>query len=120
MESTARCDITRIVLTTIYLWLGWVLFSWSIAPRTLLFGLIHSIVIALLTYRIFVEHDEAERRSHIPRIPVLLLYLLHLIFQMYISGFRVLRQILRGRTRGWSISEPASGATSPGWRSPIR
>lgn len=97
MESIARWNITRFILTTLYLWFGWLLFSWSIAPRTLLLGLIHSTVIALLTYRIFIEHDEVARRSHVPRIPVLLLYVLHLVFQMYIASFRVLWQILRGR-----------------------
>lgn len=97
MEPIARWNVTRIVLTTIYLWLGWLLFSWSLAPRTLLLGLVHSTVIALLTYRLFIEHDEAERRSHVPRAPLLIVYLLLLVFQMYVASFRVVWQIIRGK-----------------------
>ena len=97
MQSVTRWNLVRIAVTTVYLWVGWVLFTWSVAPRTLALGLIHSSVVALLTYPVFVEHDEAARRSHVPRLQFLAVYLLLLVFQMYVASFRVLWQIVRGR-----------------------
>jgi multicomponent Na+:H+ antiporter subunit E len=97
MRTTARWDAVRVFLTTAYLWIGWLLFTWSLAPRTLLLGAIHCAVIAVFTYAIFIEHDEAARRSHVPRVHLLIVYLVVLVFQMYVASFRVLAQIIRGK-----------------------
>ena len=97
MDREVRWTVTRIVLTTIYLFAGWLLFTWSAAPRTLALGAIQSGIVALLTYRLFIEEDEAARRSHFPRPDILIVYLVVLVFTMYVASFRVLVQILRGR-----------------------
>lgn len=97
MDRAVRWDLTRIALTTIYLFVGWMLFTWSFAPGSLLLGIVHSAAVALITYRLFIEEDEAARRSHIPRIHFLVIYVVVLVFTMYVSSFQVLWQILRGR-----------------------
>jgi multicomponent Na+:H+ antiporter subunit E len=97
MEQLTRWNLTRVILTAVYLWFGWLLFSWSVEPASLIIGAVFSAGIALLTYPVFIEHDEAERRSHVPRVRYLLLYLLLLIFQMYVASFKVLWQVVRGR-----------------------
>ena len=33
MNPALRWNVTRFGLTTAYLWLGWILFTWSLAPR---------------------------------------------------------------------------------------
>lgn len=97
MGREFRWNLTRMVLTAVYLFGGWLLFTWSLAPRSLLIGGVHSTVIALLTFRLFIEEDEAARRSHLPRPHFLLAYLLVLVFKMYVSSFQVLWNIVRGR-----------------------
>ncbi|MFP4211842.1 MAG: Na+/H+ antiporter subunit E [Alkalispirochaeta sp.] len=97
MDRAVRWDLTRVILTTIYLFVGWMLFTWSLAPVSLLLGLVHSAAVAVITFRLFIEDDEAARRSHIPRPHFLLIYVVVLIFTMYVSSFQVLWQILRGR-----------------------
>ncbi len=97
MEPGVRWNITRFALTTVYLLVGWILFTWSIEPRTVLLGLLHSTIVAFLTYSVFIEHHEVARRSHVPRLHLLLVYLAILVFQMYIASFKVLWQILRGK-----------------------
>jgi len=97
MDRVVRWNVTRIVVTSIYLFAGWLLFSWSIAPRSLILGGIQSTVVALLTYRIFIEDDEAARRSIVPGVHFIVVYLIVLVFMMYVASFRVLWQIVRGR-----------------------
>jgi multisubunit Na+/H+ antiporter MnhE subunit len=121
MEQLTRWNLTRVILTAVYLWFGWLLFSWSVEPASLIIGAVFSAGIALLTYPVFIEHDEAERRSHVPRVRYLLLYLLLLIFQMYVASFKVCgRWFAAGSTPGSFISAPACAATSPGWLSPTQ
>ncbi|MFW5684072.1 MAG: Na+/H+ antiporter subunit E [Spirochaetota bacterium] len=97
MTRDTRWNIVRAGLTTVYLMLGWMLFTWNLAPGSLVLGLAHSLIIAVITFPIFVESDEAALRSHLPRVEVLGLFLLVLVFNMYVASFKVLWQILRGR-----------------------
>lgn len=97
MNPVLRWNLTRFGLTTIYLWLGWILFTWSLASDSLLLGLLQSAIVALLMWPVFIEEDEAARRSLVPRPQFLVIYLGLLIFQMYVASFRVLWQILHGR-----------------------
>lgn len=97
MTHRARWRIARILLTTGYLLGGWLLFTWSVSPGSLLLGAVHSLIIALMTYPIFVEEDEVARRSHLPRLELLGVYVIVLVFNMYVASFKVLWQILRGR-----------------------
>lgn len=97
MDTRTRWNIVRFMLTTLYLLVGWVLFTWSVDPSSLVLGLINAALVALLTYPIFVAEDEAALRSQIPRIDILGVYLVVLIYSMYVASFRVLWQIVRGR-----------------------
>ncbi|MFP4067599.1 MAG: Na+/H+ antiporter subunit E [Spirochaetaceae bacterium] len=93
----ARWNVVRVILTTIYLMIGWVLFTWTLESRLLLAGLGFSFVVSLLTYGLFIEQEEAGRRWLIPNLPWLVVYGAVLIFQMYVASFKVLWNILRGR-----------------------
>jgi multicomponent Na+:H+ antiporter subunit E len=77
--------------------LGWLLFTWSLDMGSVLAGLGASLLVALLTYRIFIEETEAGRRSHLPRIHFFVVFLAVLIFNMYVASFQVLWQVIRGR-----------------------
>jgi multicomponent Na+:H+ antiporter subunit E len=97
MQRRTRWNIARVWLTTVYLFAGWLLFTWSLELTSVLMGLLLSAVVALLTYPIFIDDAEAERRSQLPRAHLLVVYLAVLVFNMYVASFKVLWQILRGR-----------------------
>lgn len=97
MTRLTRWNLVRMLVTAAYLFGGWILFTWSVDPGSLVLGAVHALIVALLTYPFFVEYDEAERRAHIPRVTILAVYLVVLVFQMYVASFKVLWQIVRGR-----------------------
>ncbi len=97
ISRQARWNAVRIALTTVYLMVGWVLFTWTVEPGFLLIGLGFSFIVAMLTYSLFIEQEEASRRSLVPRVHMLVVYAAVLIFEMYVASFRVLWNILRGR-----------------------
>jgi multicomponent Na+:H+ antiporter subunit E len=97
MNQQRWWNAVRFAVTTVYLMMGWLLFTWNLAAGSLLAGLVNSLIVAALTFPIFVETDEAARRSLVPRVEFLGVFLIVLVFLMYVASFRVLWQILRGR-----------------------
>jgi multicomponent Na+:H+ antiporter subunit E len=97
MDTRTRWNITRLILTTVYLLPAWLLFTWTLDPVSLGLGVVFSFVVALLTYTLFIEDREAGRRSQLPRLHMLVVYLAVLAFNMYVASFKVFWQILRGR-----------------------
>jgi multicomponent Na+:H+ antiporter subunit E len=97
MRTQARWNITRFLITMLYLFLGWLLFTWSLAPTAIALGLLNAGIISLLTFPIFIEDSEAAKRSHFPRIYLLGVYLLVLVVNMYLASFKVLWQIIQGK-----------------------
>ena len=68
MDVSRRWRITRVALTAVYLFAGWLLFTGNVAPYSLVLGVIFALVVALATYRYFIEEHEAAWRSLVPRI----------------------------------------------------
>ena len=98
MGATRRWNAIRVIITTVNLLVGWLLFTWSLLPGSLIMGLVMSLAVAILTFPIFVEEGEASRRAQLPHVYLFGLYIVVLIFQMYVSSFRVMWLIIRGRT----------------------
>ena len=96
MTPQQKWNITRIVLTTIYLFVGWLVFTGTLAPYSLMMGFCFSGLIALISYRLFIHEYEADRRALLPRADVLVVYLLVVLFKMYVASFQVLFNVLRG------------------------
>lgn len=97
MRIPDKWSVVRVILTTLYLFPGWILFSGSVEPLNLAAGGLFSILIALATFRIFIDESEAERRSLIPRLHLLIIYLLLVAFKMYVSSFQVVWKLIRRR-----------------------
>ncbi|MBN1834772.1 MAG: Na+/H+ antiporter subunit E [Spirochaetales bacterium] len=97
MEISRKWNITRVILTTVYLFAAWLLFTGSFAPYSLFLGVLFSLVVALLTYRYFIEEYEAARRSLLPRLYNLLIFLVIILWRIYAASFRVAWQVLSGR-----------------------
>ncbi len=96
MNVNIKWKIVRILLTTVYLFIGWIFFSGNFAFASLIAGLLFSFAIALLTYSLFIDKREAERRSLLPRFDVLFFYLFYVLIRMYLDSFKVLYNVIRG------------------------
>jgi formate hydrogenlyase subunit 3/multisubunit Na+/H+ antiporter MnhD subunit len=68
---------------------GWLLFTGNLAPYSLLIGVLFSLIIAFLTYSLFIHEHEADKRALLPRVYLLGIYLLLIIFKMYAASFQV-------------------------------
>ncbi len=96
MTPAQKWKIVRIVLTTIYLFAGWLVFTGTFSAYSLLMGLCFSGLIALTTYSLFIHEYEAHRRALLPRVDLLVVYAVILIYKMYVASFKVLFNVLRG------------------------
>ena len=97
MDVLRKWNLVRIFFTTLYLFGGWMLFSWSVAPFSLLMGGFFSFITALVSFRFFITDAEADRRALLPKPYLMGYYLLLLVFRLYVSSFKVLYQVFRGR-----------------------
>jgi multicomponent Na+:H+ antiporter subunit E len=97
VASPVKWAVVRIFLTTLYLFAGWLLFTSSIEPRSLLMGAAFSLLIAMATFKLFIDDNEGARRSLLPRVHMLAVYLLLLLYSVYAAGFRTAFAVLGGR-----------------------
>lgn len=97
LGTRRKWQITRITITTIYLMAGWLLFSGSVEPRSLIAGVIFSLLVALLTYDAFIDESEVSRRTLIPRLHWGLVYLLLVVYKIYVASFRMVLLVVRRR-----------------------
>ncbi len=96
MNVSTKWKLVRIALTTLYLMVGWVVFTGTIAPSSLVLGFGFCLFIALLTYSMFIDEHEAQRRSLLPRVHWLFVFILAVVYKMYIASFEVLLNVIRG------------------------
>ncbi len=96
MTPVQKWKIARIVLTTLYLFAGWFVFTGTLSPYSLLMGFCFSGLIALTTYSLFIHEYEADRRALLPRVDLLALYAVILTYNMYVASFKVLFNVLQG------------------------
>ncbi|MDT8297766.1 MAG: Na+/H+ antiporter subunit E, partial [Spirochaetaceae bacterium] len=94
MNPRTKWAIVRFLMTTVSLMGGWILFTWSVDPGSLITGLAASLLLSYITYSIFIDEEEAGRRSHLPRLHVFIVFLAVLIFNMYVASFQVLWHII--------------------------
>jgi multicomponent Na+:H+ antiporter subunit E len=96
MDALQKWKIVRILMTVLYLMGGWLLFTGTVAAFPLLLGLFFSTIIAMLTYHLFIEEQEAARRDLIPRMYLLIGYLILIMFKVYIASFRIAWKVATG------------------------
>jgi multicomponent Na+:H+ antiporter subunit E len=96
MNVFRRWKIVRIFLTALYLMGGWLLFTGTAAPAAILLGLVFSTTVALLSYHLFIEAHEAERRALIPRVYLLVGYLILIMVKVYAASFRISFKVITG------------------------
>ncbi|MDG5813769.1 Na+/H+ antiporter subunit E [Chitinispirillales bacterium ANBcel5] len=97
MNTYSKWKIVRIILTSINLFIGWLLFSGSLELEMVFTGIILSVLVSYLTYDIFIHDTEAAKRSLLPKVHLFFIFLLIVLFKMYVASFKVTYNVLRGR-----------------------
>ncbi len=97
MTSATKWAIVRVLITTVYLMAGWILFTGSVSLESVLMGVAFAGVVALLTFDSFIVESEASWKSLVPRLHWAVAYLALLLWKIYQSSFAVAWLILSGR-----------------------
>lgn len=97
MKASHKWNAVRIIITSINLFAGWILFTGNFAIQSLLIGIILSFLVSFLTYDLFIHESEAAKRSLLPHIHQLVFFIILVIFKMYVASFRVTLNIVRGK-----------------------
>lgn len=90
--------ILRFILTTLFLFVIWILFTASTETFTLIFGLFASLITASLTFHIFLPKYEVNLNYFIPNPFYLILFLILMLANVYKSSFQVARAVFTGNT----------------------
>ena len=97
MRAEKKWGGIRFMLTTLFLYALWLLFTASIEPYSLIFGAVGSLLIAALTYNIFIARHQANLRYIIPNPFHLVLYIVILVFFLYQSSIHMVRAVFTGK-----------------------
>lgn len=87
-------NVIRFIITASTLFLIWLIFTSSLNPFSLTAGIIGSIGIALLTYKVFIQEYDASRQTLLPHPLYLLLFFITLIWNLYSSSVKMLVAII--------------------------
>ncbi len=98
MNTRRTWAIIRFALTSLFLFVIWILFTSSLGAFSLLFGFFGSILIGALTYQIFLPEHEANFRFFIPHFGALLRFLALMVYSLYHASFQVIKAIITGNT----------------------
>lgn len=97
MTAETKWAAVRVVITTLYLMLGWVLFTGTLHRETLLLGVAFALITALATYDSFIVESEASWKSLLPRVHWAIAFVVLLLFSVYRSSFQTAWLIIRRR-----------------------
>lgn len=86
----------RFLITTAALFTVWLLFTSSFEWFSVVSGLCGSLIIALLTYKVFIPEHSASRHAFLPRPFRLVMFLMILVYYLYSSSVKMLITIIRG------------------------
>lgn len=75
---------------------AWLLFSLTTEPTALAAGAVFALLTALFSYSTFFSPSFTHSRRRIPRLDLMLVYLLVLLVQSYLSSFTLIRGMLTG------------------------
>lgn len=82
--------LIRIIVTMLYLMVGWILFTFSFKLSSILLGLFCSSLIALGTYDLFIDVQEAQRRAIFPKVHLLGILLLLVLKNILWSSIKMI------------------------------
>jgi multicomponent Na+:H+ antiporter subunit E len=89
--------VLRILITTVYLFGGWLLFTGTLEPQFIVTGGVFSVLVAFLTYDAFIDESEASWKTLFPRVHWFVVYVFYVVYKIYLASFKVLMAVLRHR-----------------------
>lgn len=95
MHIKAIWAITRFIITTITLFILWLLFTSSLAPFSIIAGLVGSMGISFLTYKVFIPQHDVYKKTLIPKPLSLISFFFILIYYLYSSSFKMLITVIK-------------------------
>jgi len=96
MKASRLWDGIRIFLTWVFLFLIWIVFTWKWTGISVAVGAAGSLLIAIISFRVFIPSHQAALNFIIPNPFYLVLYILYIPFALYRSSFQVLLTFLKG------------------------
>ena len=97
MRAEAKWGFIRFLFTALFLYAVWLLFTASIEPYSLIFGAFGSLLIAALTYNIFIARHQANVKYIIPNPFHLIFYICILVFLLYRSSAIMVWAVITGK-----------------------
>jgi len=97
MQIGQRWRLVRFAITALAMYAVWLLFTASFAPFSLVAGALGSVLIAALTYDVFIAQHEAGLRSFLPRPFPSAVFLLILVFCLYQSSVKMIVAVITGK-----------------------
>lgn len=94
ISSKLLWDWIRFLITTVVLFIVWLVFSSQFTFLWILYGFVVSLGISIFTFDSFINFHEAARNAIIPRPFKLLTAYIFLIYSMYVSSIKVLFAIV--------------------------
>jgi multicomponent Na+:H+ antiporter subunit E len=88
----------RLIITTLFLFVLWLLLTADFAFFSLFFGFLGSLLVGSLTYDIFIPYHQANIRYFLPNPFALAYYVVVLVVMLYRSSFRMLVAVATGKT----------------------
>lgn len=98
MKAERKWIIVRLCFTTIFLFAVWLLFTAEIGRFSLISGFLGSLMIAALTYGIFIPYHQANLHFFLPNPFALVWYIVVMIFFLYHSSFKMLFAVFGSTT----------------------
>ena len=97
MSAQGRWKVVRFLLTSLFLFGVWLLFTFSLELYSVVFGLVGSFAIGALTYPVFIAHHQANIRYIIPNPFALVLYIVLLVCFLYQSSAQMVKAVFTGK-----------------------
>ncbi len=96
MKVQRRWALLRFLITAAALFVLWVVFTADISLFSLGAGLTGSLLVAALTYAVFIPDHQANLRFFLPRLIPLLVFLPKMLYLLYRSSVIMLVAVVRG------------------------
>lgn len=96
MKADRQWRLIRFVLTCAVLYVMWLLFTTSTTFFSLTAGAAGSLLIAAVTYDVFIAEHQANIRFIIPNLFWVPIYLFVLVYKLYVSSFQMMIAVFTG------------------------
>ncbi|MDA3832983.1 MAG: Na+/H+ antiporter subunit E [Spirochaetales bacterium] len=97
MQAERGWRLIRFFITAAFLFIIWLLFTASFKPFSLIAGLGGSLLIAAMTYDVFIAKHQANIGYILPQPFFLLIYFFIIIFFLYQSSIAMLIAVIKGK-----------------------